>query len=73
VTETPTPQELRTAATDALRPLGERRLELLKELAKVDAELKPLVKTAIANEVSLRTIHSITGLATGTATQWAKG
>lgn len=67
---TPTPAQLRAAAEDALRPLGQERIRLVTRLEEIDAELKPLVARALEAEVSERRIGQLTALARGTVRSW---
>jgi hypothetical protein len=67
---TPTPAQLRAAAEDALKPLGQERIRLITRLEELDKELKPLVVQALAAEVSERRISVMTALARGTIRTW---
>lgn len=58
--------EIRQAAEDKLRPIGERRLRLLAELEEIDRELWPLIIKARSAEVSLRRIQALTGVTPNT-------
>jgi hypothetical protein len=71
-TPTPTPAQLRAAAEDALRPLGQERIRLITRLEQLDAELKPLVAAAVEAEVSERRIGQLTSLARGTVRSWSR-
>ncbi|MFE9890674.1 hypothetical protein [Streptomyces scopuliridis] len=61
-----TPAEMRDAAEQAMRPLGEERIRLLARLDEINEELRPLVRQALRVEVSERRIGEITALARGT-------
>lgn len=63
---------LREAAADELRPIGQRRIELVSELEVLDREIRPLVVRAARAEVSVRRISRMTGLSTTTITKWTK-
>ncbi|MGK5533420.1 hypothetical protein [Streptomyces sp. URMC 129] len=65
-----TPAQLRAAAEDALRPLGQERIRLITRLEEIDKELKPLVVKALEAEVSERRIGQLTALARGTVRTW---
>lgn len=65
-----TPAQLRAAAEDALRPLGQERIRLLARLEEIDAQLRPLVVRALEAEVSERRIGQLTALARGTVRSW---
>jgi hypothetical protein len=72
MSDSPTPKQLRATAEEALRQPGQRRIRALTELEAADAELLPFVANAVRNEVSLRRISTMTGLATNTVTAWVK-
>lgn len=67
-----TPADLRAAAIDTIRPLGQRRLHLLAELEALDADLRPRVAHAVAMEVPYRRITELTGVAPNTARSWSR-
>lgn len=67
-----TPADLRDRATAALKEPGERRRALLAQLAEVDTELRPLVRTAVRMEVSQRQIQTLTGLSRTTVGLWGR-
>lgn len=61
-----TPADLRAAAEAELTPLGEKRREAVAKLAEIDAELLPVLRSALDAEVPIRRIAEITGLAYNT-------
>lgn len=67
-----TPRMLRERAEEALRPVAQRRVELLAELEQVEQELRPLVRRAVAAEVSYRRITALSGLSPTTIRAWTK-
>jgi len=67
-----TPRMLRERAEDALRPVAQRRVELLAELEEVERELRPLVQRAVAAEVSYRRIRELSGLSPTTIRVWSR-
>lgn len=67
-----TPRMLREQAEEALRPVAQRRVELLAELEACDTELKPLVRRAVEAEVSYRRISSLSGLSPNTIRAWSR-
>ena len=67
-----TPAQIRAAAEDAMRPLGSRRIELLRELAEVTQQLRPHVLHAREVEVSLKRVEELTGITPNTVRSWAK-
>lgn len=68
-----TPAQQRAAAESTITPLGKRRLKLLADLERLEAELRPAVLGARRVEVPIRRITELTGLAPNTIRQWAKG
>ncbi|MEU5164591.1 hypothetical protein AB0G74_33905 [Streptomyces sp. NPDC020875] len=68
-----TPAHLRAQAEKALGTPGGKRLRLLKELEKIDAELRPVILAAREAEVPIRRITELTGVAPNTVRAWAKG
>jgi hypothetical protein len=66
-----TPAQLRAAAEEALKPLGQKRIRLLAQLEAVEAELRPLVARAVTMEVPYRRINELTAVASNTARAWA--
>jgi hypothetical protein len=67
-----TPAQLRAAAEDKIRPLGQRRIELLAELDELDVKLRPLVLAAVDVEVPLRRINELTAVAPNTVRAWRR-
>lgn len=67
-----TPAELRAAAERALTPLGRRRLRLLASLARLDAELRPLIVRARDVELPQRRIEELTGVSRNTVRVWTR-
>ncbi|MGW0172062.1 hypothetical protein ACWDWT_43970 [Streptomyces sp. NPDC003343] len=67
-----TPAQLRAQAEDQLRPLGQRRIELLAELEQIESQLRPVVRNAVRVEVSQRRISALTGLSTTTIGKWTR-
>lgn len=67
-----TPAELRAEAEAALHEPGRRRIRLLAELEAVEAELRPVVVTAVRMEVPYRRINELTAVAPNTARAWSK-
>jgi hypothetical protein len=67
-----TPAQLRARAEDQLRPLGQRRIELLGELDAIERQLRPAVREAVRVEVSQRRIKTLTGLSTTTIGKWTR-
>lgn len=67
-----TPAQLRARAEDELRPVAQRRLELLAELQEVETALRPLVRKAVRSEVSYRRISALSGLSPATIRAWSK-
>jgi DNA-directed RNA polymerase specialized sigma24 family protein len=67
-----TPAQLRAAAEEAMKPLGERRIQLMRELEEITQQLKPLVLQAREVEVTLRRIGEITGITSNTVRAWEK-
>ncbi|MEU2571771.1 MULTISPECIES: hypothetical protein [Streptomyces] len=65
-----TPAQIRAAAEEQIRPLGEKRKRLMAELEELDRELRPLVVHAIRNEVTYRRVQEITGLSPNTSRTW---
>ncbi|MFG2738450.1 hypothetical protein ACGFX7_26960 [Streptomyces harbinensis] len=67
-----TPAQMRAQAEAALKPLGSKRIKLLAQIEEIDAQLKPLVRSARDVEVPFRRIAEITGVAPNTARAWSK-
>lgn len=67
-----TPAQLRAQAEEALKPLGQKRIKLLAQLEEVEAELRPLVVTAVRMEVPYRRINELTAVASNTASAWRR-
>lgn len=67
-----TPRMLRERAEEALRPVAQRRVELLAELEEIDRQLRPLVQKAVEAEVSYRRISSLSGLSPTTIRAWTR-
>lgn len=67
-----TPAQLRAEAEEAITPLGQRRIKLLAQLEELDAELRPLISTAVEMEVPYRRINQLTAIAPNTARAWSK-
>ncbi|MEV5667113.1 hypothetical protein [Streptomyces flaveolus] len=67
-----TPRMLRERAENELRPVAQRRVELLAELEEIDSKLRPLVRKAVAAEVSYRRISSLSGLSPTTIRAWSR-
>jgi hypothetical protein len=72
MTSNVTPEQLRADAVEALKEPGRRRLELLKQIASVDDELKPLISRAREVEVAFTRITELTGVAPNTVRSWLK-
>ena len=56
-----------------LRPLGQRRIDLLAQLEDVESQLRPVVREAVRVEVSQRRISALTALSTTTIGKWTRG
>ncbi|MGK4586011.1 hypothetical protein [Kitasatospora sp. HPMI-4] len=67
-----TPAQLRADAEETLQEPGARRIQLQQDLDTLDAELRPLIRTARAMEVPLRRITELTGVAPNTVRAWTK-
>ena len=67
-----TPRMIRERAEEALRPVAQRRVELLAELEQVEQELRPLVQRAVSVEVSYRRISALSGLSPTTIRAWTR-
>lgn len=67
-----TPRMLRERAETELRPVAQRRVELLAELQEIDRQLRPLVRKAVAVEVSYRRIRELSGLSPATIRAWSQ-
>ena len=72
MTEDVTPAQLRALAEGELRPVAQRRVRLLAELAECETELRPLVRRAIRAEVSYRRISALSGLSPATIRAWSR-
>ncbi|MEE1774584.1 MULTISPECIES: hypothetical protein [Actinomycetes] len=67
-----TPAQLRADAEAALRGPGQQRIKLLAQLDKIDAELRPLIRSAREVELPIRRITELTAVATNTVRAWSK-
>jgi hypothetical protein len=67
-----TPAQLRADAEAALERPGQRRIRLLAQLEEVDAELRPLIRTARAMELPIRRITELTAVAPNTVRSWLR-
>jgi hypothetical protein len=67
-----TPAQLRAKAEAALKPLGQKRIKLMAQLEELEAELRPLIVSAIEMEVPYRRITELTAVASNTARAWNK-
>lgn len=67
-----TPAQLRARAEEKLRPLGERRIQMLADLEALEAELRPVIREAVRLEVSQRRISAMTALSTTTIGKWSR-
>jgi hypothetical protein len=62
---------MRAEAEADLQGPGGKRVKLLAQLSELDETLRPLVIRAVAMEVPLRRIQSLTGVSPNTARAWA--
>lgn len=60
----------REQAESVLAEPGRRRREALALLAAVDAELRPLIRPALATGIGLARVREITGLSVTTLRLW---
>lgn len=67
-----TPAQLRADAEAALKRPGQRRIRLLAQLEEVEAELRPLIRTAREMELPIRRITELTGVAPNTVRAWLR-
>lgn len=67
-----TPAQIRAKAVAALRAPGERRKSLREELDRVESDLRPLIRKAVAAEVPTRQIQELTGISRVTITRWTR-
>lgn len=67
-----TPAQLRAQAEEALKPLGQKRIKLLAQLEEVEAELRPLIVTAVRMEVPFRRINELTAVSPNTSAAWRR-
>jgi hypothetical protein len=65
-----TPAEMRAEAEAAIKPLGAKRIRLLRQLEEVERELRPLVGRALTVEVPERRITELTALSRTTIRRW---
>jgi hypothetical protein len=72
MTSNVTPEQLRADAVEALKEPGRRRLELLRQIAEIDDELRPLISRAREVEVAFTRITELTGVAPNTVRSWLK-
>lgn len=72
MTDDVTPARLRAQAEEKVRPLGQRRIQLLAELEAIEAELRPVVREAVRAEVSQRKLSVMTALSTTTIAKWSR-
>lgn len=55
-----------------MRGPGQQRIKLLAQLDKIDAELRPLIRSAREVELPIRRITELTAVATNTVRAWSK-
>lgn len=65
-----TPAQLRAEAEAALKGPGQRRIRLLAQMDAIDAELRPLIRSAREVEVSIRRISELTAVSPNTVRAW---
>lgn len=70
MTQRTTAAQLRAQAEEELRPLGQRRVQLVTELETLNEELRPLVIRAVEAGVSYRRVGELTGLSRNTVGGW---
>ena len=67
-----TPAQLRADAEASLRPLGQKRIDLLARVAEIDAQLRPLIRSAREVELPIRRITELTAVAPNTVRAWSR-
>ena len=68
-----TPAELRADAEKRLAPLGQKRMALLADLERLDAQLRPEIVQARSVELPIRRISELTTVSPNTIRSWASG
>jgi DNA-directed RNA polymerase specialized sigma24 family protein len=68
----PLPEQDQAVAVRGIAALGAERLRLLRDLDRVDEDLRPRVQGAIAVGVPYRRIAELTGYSRSTLSRWSR-